>query len=265
MSTEDIRTMTSAMKAAIGGWAQLLELIVFVVVAVLAILSISEVSGRDSFSGMINAQINKHKTEFVELNRVQSEATPERDEQKSTLLKKLSSLESIESNIQALSALGARDHEQTLEAIRQEAQMAIQPYLENGVRTEGPSSGALSVFFRSIDLDIRYFSSDHLLAMAAMTCGAIGALVAGIRRKENMALRSLVLGLAAGFIVFLAIKGGKAVFMMQAQGQTVPFNPYSIAFASLLAGLFTERAHLFLTTLVDSVAKKVEDVVKKNA
>lgn len=156
MSTEDMKTMASAMKAAIGGWAQLLELIVFVVVAVLAILSISEVSGRDAFSGMINSQINKYKTEFVELNRVQSEATPSKDEQKSILLKKLSSLESIESNIQALSALGARDYEQTLEAVRQEAQLTIQPYLENGVRTKGPATGVLSNFFRSIDLDIRY-------------------------------------------------------------------------------------------------------------
>ena len=95
-----------------------------------------------------------------------------------------------------------------------------------------------------------------------MTCGAIGALVSGMRRNQRVTLRNVSLGLSAGFIVYLAVKGGKYVFLLQSLGEEVPFNPYSTAFVGLLAGLFLERAHQFLTSLVDQAIRRVVDVVK---
>ena len=72
-----------------------------------------------------------------------------------------------------------------------------------------------------------------------------------------MTLRALSLGLASGFVVYLAIKGGKHVFLLQTQGELVAFNPYGSAFAGLLAGLFTERAHQVLSTIVDDFAERL--------
>jgi hypothetical protein len=72
-----------------------------------------------------------------------------------------------------------------------------------------------------------------------------------------MTLRALSLGLASGFVVYLAIKGGKHVFLMQTQGEPATFNPYGSAFAGLLSGLFTEKAHQLLSTIIDDFAARL--------
>ena len=80
-----------------------------------------------------------------------------------------------------------------------------------------------------------------LLAIAIMTCGAIGATIGSIRHTGRLTWRSVLFGLSSGFIVFLAIKGGKHIFLLQVQGQMPQFNPYSSGFFGLIAGMFTER------------------------
>ena len=73
-----------------------------------------------------------------------------------------------------------------------------------------------------------------------------------------MGFRSLSLGLASGFVVYLAIKGGKHLFLLQTSGEIVAFNPYGSAFAGLLSGLFTERAHEFLSMLMDDFLERLK-------
>ena len=103
-------------------------------------------------------------------------------------------------------------------------------------------------------------SSDQLLALAVMACSAIGAMIAALRGNGLMTLRALALGIATGFVVYLAIKGGKHVFLLQMQTEIVAFNPYGSAFAGLLAGMFTEKAYQVLTTIVDDFADRLRAV-----
>lgn len=72
-----------------------------------------------------------------------------------------------------------------------------------------------------------------------------------------MTLRALALGIATGFVVYLAIKGGKHVFLLQMQTEVVAFNPYGSAFAGLLAGMFTEKAYQLITIIVDDFADRL--------
>lgn len=103
-------------------------------------------------------------------------------------------------------------------------------------------------------------SSDQLLAFAVMACAAIGAMIAALRGNGLMTLRALALGIATGFVVYLAIKGGKHVFLLQMQTEIVAFNPYGSAFAGLLAGMFTEKAYQIINSFVDEVANRLHAV-----
>lgn len=110
--------------------------------------------------------------------------------------------------------------------------------------------------------------SDVLLALSVVCCGGIGAAVAGVRQhrgrsSEDRATESksspvvgLFLGMAAGFIAFLFIKGGKFLFIVQGAEVSIPINPYGSAFAGVLAGLFTERAYQVLSSVVDAATDR---------
>ena len=120
-----------------------------------------------------------------------------------------------------------------------------------------------------------FLPSDVLAAIAVIACGGIGATVAGLRRPNRRplggpksaggsfsAVRDLFLGLSAGFITFLVIKGGKFIFIIQGPEVSIPMNPYGSAFAGILAGLFTERAYQLLSSLVQQAAERVEGTAK---
>lgn len=119
-------------------------------------------------------------------------------------------------------------------------------------------ASAISTFILENSERLLLLSSDLLLAIAIMACGSIGAMITTLRGNGGMTLRALSLGLASGFVVYLAIKGGKHVFLLQTQGELVAFNPYGTAFAGLLAGLFTERVHQILSVIVDDFAERLK-------
>ncbi len=92
---------------------------------------------------------------------------------------------------------------------------------------------------------------DMLLIFTLLACGALGSMLAGLWVQHFTSLRDFSLGLGAGFIVFLATKGGKFLFTLPAQGEVVALNPYGMAFSALLVGLYLNRAYEFLGHLVD--------------
>ncbi|MEP4038089.1 hypothetical protein [Pseudophaeobacter sp.] len=102
------------------------------------------------------------------------------------------------------------------------------------------------------------FPSDHLLALIVVCCGAIGSLYSGVREKAPAPFLRAPIGAVAGFICFLILKGGKFLFVVQTSGVVLPINPYAAAFAGIIAGLFTERAYLFLERVFDRMAKEFE-------
>ena len=240
------------------------EILILVASATLAIASMSEVAARQSFSGFLSTRIQELQTELIDRYiAIDISGSAISGEVGFAVLETIAFYTAERDKLTSLTTLGAASDAQTLGGIRGR----VQDY----VSFSGPESSLVSageVFPTGVGLSsgfnfLQMLSSEHLLALAVMTCGAIGALVSGMRREQRVTLRNVSLGLAAGFIVYLAVKGGKYVFLLQSLGEDVPFNPYSSAFVGLLAGLFLERAHQFLTSLVDQAVRRVEDVVKK--
>lgn len=110
-----------------------------------------------------------------------------------------------------------------------------------------------------ITLSSCYFPSDLILALSVLLCGVVGAVAAGLRAKTVAPVgRAMALGAAAGFISYLALKGGKFLFLIQSgiEHQAL-INPYSAAFCGILAGLFTERAYSVLSNLINQLGERV--------
>ena len=118
-------------------------------------------------------------------------------------------------------------------------------------------SSHLRLLLDLVTLPLLLYSSDQLLAIVVLGCGSIGAMISSLRANESLSLRAFILGLASGFVTYLIIKGGNHIFLLRAQGEIVAYNPYGSAFAGLLAGLFTEKAHQLLSFLVDDLTIRV--------
>jgi hypothetical protein len=91
-----------------------------------------------------------------------------------------------------------------------------------------------------------------------IACAFIGSAVAALRSgKAEFNAVSAVVGLTSGFIAFITLRGGKAVFMLEAAGEMPHFNPYSMAFSGLLVGLFSPKAYALLNALVDDLYQRL--------
>ena len=54
------------------------------------------------------------------------------------------------------------------------------------------------------------------------------------------------------------VKGGRFFFVVQSdEGSEIFLNPYAVAFAGVLAGLFTEKAFFVLSNWVDEVGNRL--------
>lgn len=264
--------------------SSLYQTLILLIVAFTAVFSISEIAARESVLSMLTGQITSLKSEFVEQNRnvsplipsqatAKSSATSEVEfidkidyvgEERMRLLKQIKLLEMLKRSLQTLTALGSDNTNFSLRGIQKQFNQHIDDLkTDEASKTSDKSKNAaiqansISTFILESSATLLMLSSDQLLAIAIMACGAIGAMITALRGNGAMTLRALSLGIASGFVVYLAIKGGKQVFLLQTQGEIVAFNPYGSAFAGLLAGLFTERAHQILSTIVDDFAERL--------
>ena len=249
--------------------SSLYQTIILLVVAFTAVFSIAEIAARESVLSMLSGQISALKAEFVDQNRnaipdtaiaAQSASSDSNKspnisiatEERMILLKEIRSAELLKRSLQTLIVLGSDTPTFSLRSIQKNFN---QFFAESKSATA--QANTLSTFMLESSAALLLLSSDQLLAIAIMACGAIGAMITTLRGDGGMTLRALSLGVASGFVVYLAIKGGKHVFLLQAQGEIVAFNPYGGAFAGLLGGLFTERAHQVLSTIVDDFVERL--------
>ena len=86
-------------------------------------------------------------------------------------------------------------------------------------------------------------SSNMLIAFIAIVCCGIGASFASIRTASDAPLNATLKGFIAGFVVFLALKGGKTLLFSNPSETIHTMNPYNTALAALLVGIFTEKAY----------------------
>jgi len=241
----------------------LTQCILFVAVVSLVVFAISELAARDTMLTLLSSRATTLKSDFVERTRAsaptQAASSPVFDEERAIALQQIEAVEDLKRSIQSLSALGAEEWTRSLRAIQRQF-ADLSRAMARGQAASIASVETWPVFSRLADIAVTpllLFSSDQLLAIVVLGCGAIGAMISSLRSDQSLSLRSFILGLASGFVTYLVIKGGRHVFLLQAQGEIVAFNPYGSAFAGILAGLFTERAHQLLSFLVDDFANRI--------
>jgi len=113
----------------------------------------------------------------------------------------------------------------------------------------------LADYFRSL----KSKDDGTLIALTVILGGAIGALLANLRRAPSHAsLFDGVLGAVVGFFALVIIMGGKFLFILDASSTTLPMNPYALALTGLLAGLFSDRAYTALEGFFDRATVALE-------
>jgi hypothetical protein len=243
----------------------LLQSVLFVVSVGLSVLAISELAARESVFSQIQARIAENRANYVDLTRSEVRATggpsaaasaPLTSDETRRLqynaLIEISELSSMRSQLQSLLTVGVEPGSLSLRDIISRLQrLGREP--QASAQNDSSTSSALQKL-RNAVTDL---SSDTLLALAVMLSGAIGAMIASLRSGTALSLRAFVLGVASGFVTFLVLKGGKNVLLFQTPDQVLMFNPYGAAFAGLLAGLFTERAHQVLSLVVDDFVERI--------
>ncbi len=96
--------------------------------------------------------------------------------------------------------------------------------------------------FNHWPLSLNQRPKDELYFMLVLVSAAIGSLVAGLRKAGFTTIRDLILGLGAGFAVYLLVRSGNFVFLASPAANIDILNPYSAAAVGMLVGLFSDRA-----------------------
>lgn len=231
---------------AVGG---VLQAAVFIAVVCLVIVAIGEMSGRDALMSMVDARLNSVKADIVADSQVIRPQSESNDVVAARLArhKELAQLEKARHFIRAIVAFGGVYPEQLSVVGRQLADLSSVPEFPKPIVTSGV---------------LQLLSSDQLLAVVVLGAGAIGAMISMMRSRRDVSFAPLIHGLAAGFTAYLVIRGGKHIFLVPMAGEITLFNPYGGAFAGLLAGLFTEKAHALLAFLVDDWIDRIRAVSK---
>lgn len=236
-----------------------LQCTLFVVSLALTVLSIGELAAREAFHSFIQLRIAEHKSSLADDRSIQANVGETPDIVRGRMLEilqKVAKLSEIQARIESLMLAGSSGPQSRLSAI----QYSFEELQISGNIAATLRIGEISLAQRAVMLPVDTLiesSSEALLAIVVVFAGAVGAMISSLKQGAFLTLRSFVLGLASGFIVLLLLKGGKNVFLFQIPGHVVPFNPYGVAFAGLLAGLFTERAHQLLSWLVDDLISRV--------
>lgn len=197
-------------------------IIVFLLIALLADSTIPEISGRDRYVAQIESELKK-----IEENPSSAEADLTQTDAKD-LRYRMAILE-------RLIQIGVDNGEETLSAMRLRADSP------NGRR----ESNVLSPI---IDprIYLARFGSDFLPALAIVACAALGAGVASVREGGGLSMRSLLLGISSGFLVFLIVRGGAHVFLLGECSAFPQFNPFTYGLLGFVAGSFTARMYELL-------------------
>lgn len=220
---------------------QLMALVVLGAMVMFALFGIGEVYERQALDRWIKAQVETQRERLIDRGPVER-SSPNR----------LDSLEAIRSQLLILSLTGASTRDETIVGVRDQLK-SLQ--LESSGQPPVPSiamgpSGWWPWF--------PYQSSDLLLSLVVLFSGTVGAVITTLRRDKPLTLRDLGHGLAAGFITFLAVRGGKSVLFMDADPLLL-INPYNSAFFGLLAGMFTEMAYGLLSSLAEEMSGRLQN------
>ena len=199
----------------------------------LAAFSLDELSARQRLLGMVDETIGEQQAALSG-----APASAAGDTASARMRSELERSKAVRTSTQLLMASGGSGREDEVIALRAKLQ-----------GREAPRRSGLNVW---LIREVRQLSNATLLIILLTVCGAIGNALAGARRKTHFSMYSVGMGMAAGFITYLAITGGKEVLLVGASADDIVVNPNSSAFFALMAGMFTERAYGMLASMMDS-------------
>ncbi len=277
-------------------WVKLLNYFSLIAMIFLAVFSITEVAERTVLDNRIEAKIDGINEQLAEISKspgssvapaappnFQSDADAEEYRRYLLAISQRFSQQNLEANTLQNTKRVYQRHLETLRDLQNNGSNSIS-FTRHGILCELNnrlyddkgckeslytglayfirSSEWLVVFYRYLNFSW-YLSSETLLALIVIFCGGIGALIGGLRSEQGYAtLRPLMLGVASGFVAYLAIKGGKFVFVLHLPDGSLPENPYGVAFAGILVGLFTETAYDLLRHLVEDIVERIKSAMR---
>lgn len=249
------------------------QALVFFVITYYAVFAISEMSAREGVIYLAENELKALSEEFVATSaRDQNGADDIAKYEQVAIRKYIHSIKSVRRKVQSLMTVGALNDEYSLRCLESElniyrADIEKKTYKQDpGKVPESQCKSEVGEVAELVAMDISpggllKLSSDVLLAIAVICCGALGALIGALRSGVSLTLQAFCIGLAAGLIVFLVIKGGHSLFL-RTGGEIAMFNPFASAFAGLLAGLFTEKAYSLISDLVDALVVNIRGAFK---
>jgi hypothetical protein len=245
----------------------LIEAGVLVYLILLALSSIIELNERQELLLAISSKVEKLRTQVDQLSKSESSVPAKGAEiasQLGQLIIELDYLNELKGSASILISVGGNSTKTLRSLLTKSAIVSLATNrvetTSNLVRSSNPHPfvGTFTANFLYSPFEfISDTSSESVLALLILVCGPIGAAIAGVRSGSVLTLRQLALGFCTGFISYLAIRGGKHVFLLQAEGAMVQFNAYSCAFMAVLASLFTNRSYSFLSDAVDELVQRL--------
>ncbi|EII3117801.1 hypothetical protein P0I90_004672 [Vibrio parahaemolyticus] len=100
-------------------------------------------------------------------------------------------------------------------------------------------------------MPFRYISTEALLGLLLISCGVLGSIMSALREQGGAVSKPVVLGASVGFVALLGVKSGSTLFILTSAGADVPYNAYSTALAGVIAGMFSEKLYIALSSLTD--------------
>jgi hypothetical protein len=250
----------------IRAYYEIFEMAAVIILAILAVITVSEMASRESFNNSVASKISSLNGDLanisINLSSNEDAKIPTSVfEQRKEASSKIEIFEELKDRVTVLINIGVDSQPGTLKELTNIYQKATTRFADN----KSSEGGILKTISNSYYIGFIYeMRSDHLLALAIICCSALGAMIFGLRSGTKMNVRTLTSGLATGFVVYLALKGGQHLFLVTSPDVRIPSNPYSSAFAGLLAGLFSDKAYKMLSSLVDNFASQVENAAGAN-
>ncbi|TGK23570.1 hypothetical protein EHQ05_18625 [Leptospira yasudae] len=115
-------------------------------------------------------------------------------------------------------------------------------------------SAAIKVKAISIN-PIEMFSYQALISVLMISSSIVGTFIHSFRKHQRINFSNAILGFLTGFAAYIAIIGGKAILFLNSSLDPGFFNPYSLAFLSLIAGLSSDK---FFALIITAGEKKIE-------
>lgn len=239
----------------LGGHWLLPVLLLFI-----AVVSMNSVSNRDEAIAKLQAEIAELKDQFF---HIRNDSSVVFNEQGERILPSSGGLDEAKKRLHAEVEI-RRNQIINIQSIALTGNSNIVLIKNNRtMKVSGENSLSFNDFYNYLKKFYysNYFDSNFLVALSVLCCGALGSITHAVRYRGNYTRSDVLLGMLAGFVVFLAMKGGKNILITDTSPGGLSLNPYGISFIALLSGMFTELGHRLLATIAETLSQRVTDAM----